>query len=285
SKRSACAAGNASCSTASERSRQEKGHQLTTDDWLILAVVIALFLFSIVLALSEMAFARMNRIRALTLEEEGRKGAARLARMLEKPERTINSLLLLLLVSQLTSASLIGILLEKHFGTYGVGIGLVLQIVLFFVVGEVIPKTYAIQNTDRAALLVSGFLYAITNFPPLRGLSSALIGFANFLLPGRGLKEGPFVTEEDLRTMADVAADEEAIEREERRLIHSIFEFGDTVVREVMKPRPDLVAIDCNETVEAGIETAIEGGFSRIPCYEDDTDNIIGIVYLKDLVH
>lgn len=257
---------------------------MNTGDWLLAAVVAVLFLFSILLALSEMSFARMSRIRALTLEEEGRKGAARLARMLEKPERTINSLLLLLLLSQLTSASLIGILLEKQLGTLGVGIGLVLQIVLFFVVGEVIPKTYAIQNTERAALLVSGFLFAITNFPLLRNISRALIGFANVLLPGRGLKEGPFVTEEDLRTMADVAADEESIEREERRLIHSIFEFGDTVVREVMKPRTDMIAIEADAPVQEAIERAIENGFSRLPAYEETTDNIVGLVYLKDLV-
>ena len=98
------------------------------------------------------------------------------------------------------------------------------------------------------------------------------------------MKQGPFVTEEDLRTMADVAADEQAIEREERRLIHSIFEFGDAVVREVMKPRPDMVAIEADATVEEGIERAISGGFSRIPAYEETTDNIVGLVYLKDLV-
>jgi CBS domain containing-hemolysin-like protein len=254
-------------------------------DWAILATVIVLFVISIVLAMAETAFTRMSRIRALSLEEEGRKGAARLAQMLEKPERTLNVLLLLVLVSQLTSASLLGALLERSFGSAGLFIGLVLQIVVYFVIGEVAPKTYAIQNPDRAALKVSGFLWAVTNFPPLRILSRGLIGLANVMLPGKGLKQGPFVTEEDLRTMADVAADEHEIEREERRLIHSIFEFGDTVVREVMKPRPDMVAIDCNQTVEAAIERAIEGGFSRIPCYEDDTDNIIGIVYLKDLVH
>ena len=90
------------------------------------------------------------------------------------------------------------------------------------------------------------------------------------MLPGRGMKQGPFVTEEEIRTMADVAADEEAIESEERRLIHSIFEFGDTVVREVMLPRPDMVAIEADATVEEAIERAIDGGYSRIPAYEDD---------------
>jgi CBS domain containing-hemolysin-like protein len=255
-----------------------------TSDGLILAVVVVLFSFSILLAMAEMAFARMNRIRALALEEEGRKGAARLAKMLERPEQTINSLLLLILVAQLTTASLLGVFLERQAGPSGVVIGLVLQIVLFFVIGEVAPKTYAIQHTDRAALGLSGFLYAITNFPPLRALSRSLIGLANVMLPGKGLKTGPFVTEEDLRTMADVAADEESIESEERRLIHSIFEFGDTVVREVMLPRPDMIAIEADATVEEGIERAIEGGYSRIPAFEGTTDDIIGLVYLKDLV-
>ena len=257
---------------------------MDSSDYVILAVVVVLFSFSIVVAMAEMAFARMNRIRALTLEEEGRKGAARLAKMLERPEQTINSLLLLILVAQLTTASLLGVFLERHAGGAGVVIGLVLQIVFFFVIGEVAPKTYAIQHTDRAALALSGFLYGVTNFPPLRALSRSLIGLANVLLPGKGLKEGPFVTEEDLRTMANVAANEESIEIEERQLIHSIFEFGDTVVREVMLPRPDMIAIEADATVEAAIERAIEGGFSRIPAFEETHDNIIGLVYLKDLV-
>jgi putative hemolysin len=231
-------------------------------DWAILAAVIGLFLFSILLACAETAFTRMSRIRALSLEEEGQKGAAKLAQMLERPEQTLNALLFLVLVSQLTSASLLGALLEGSFGSAGLIIGLVLQILFYFVIGEVAPKTYAIQHPDRAALKVSGFLWAITIFPPMRVLSRGLIGLANVLLPGKGLKEGPFVTEEDLRTMADVAADEQEIEREERRLIHSIFEFGDTVTHEVMRPRPDMAAIDANDTIEAAISQAIEGGLS-----------------------
>ena len=257
---------------------------MTRADWIIVVVVSTLFLFSIVLAMSETAFVRMNRIRALSLEEEGRKGAARLAKMLEHPEQTLNVVLLLLLVTQLTSATLLGVLFERQFGAYGVFVGIVLQIIAFFVIGEVAPKTYAVQHTDRAALRVSGFLYLISNFPPLRLLSRSLIGLANVFLPGKGLKQGPFVSEEDIRTMADVAAEEEVIEREERALIHSIFEFGDTVVREVMLPRPDMVAIEADATIEDGITRAIEAGFSRLPAYEESTDNIVGLVYLKDLV-
>ncbi len=246
--------------------------------------VAVLFVFSIVLAAAETAFTRMSRIRALSLDEEGRKGAHRLAQMLERPERTLNVLLLLVLVCQMTSASLLGVVLEGQFGSAGLVVGLVLQIVVYFVIGEVAPKTFAIQHSDRTALRLSPFLWAISNFWPLRMISTGLIGLANVLLPGKGLKEGPFVTEEDLRAMADVAADEDAIEREERRLIHSIFEFGDTVVREVMLPRPDMIAVEADASMEEAITQAIDGGYSRIPCYEDSTDNIIGLVYLKDMV-
>jgi CBS domain containing-hemolysin-like protein len=128
-------------------------------------------------------------------------------------------------------------------------------------------------------------LWFLTHFAPLRWTSNLLIGLANLVLPGKGLKQGPFVTEEDLRTMADVAAEEDSIETEERRLIHSIFEFGDTVVREVMLPRPDMVTVNATDTIEDAIERAIERGFSRLPvCEEGSTDDIIGLVYLKDLV-
>src|SRR5947209_5425838 len=200
---------------------------MTGADWLLLVAIGALFLVSGVLAMAETAFTRMSRVRALALEEEGRSGATRLARLLERPERTLNSLLLVILVCQLVSANLTGVLLEQHFGTLGFVLGIVVEIAVFFVFFEVVPKTFAIQHTDRAVLLVSPILAFLTNFPPLRVLSRGLIGLANVLLPGRGLKEGPFVSEEEIRQMADVAADEEAIERDERKLIHSIFEFGE----------------------------------------------------------
>jgi len=254
-------------------------------DWIILIVIVVLFLVSGVLAMAETAFTRMSRVRALALAEEERRGAQRVARMLETPERTLNSVLLVLLVCQLTSANLTGVLLDEKFGTVGFVVGIFVEVVVFFVFFEVAPKTYAIQHTDEAVLAVSGLLSFLTHFPPLRAISRGLIGLANVVLPGRGLKEGPYVTEGEIRAAADAAADDEAIEKEEQRLIHSIFEFGDTVVREVMKPRPDMVAIEADATIEEAIERAIEGGFSRIPAFEDTTDDIIGIAFLKDLVH
>ena len=257
---------------------------MTGADWLLVAAIVVLFVASIWLALIETAFTRMSRVRALALEEDGHRSAGRLARMLEHPERTLNIVYLLALFCQLTTGSLVGFVLSRAVGAWGFVIGIVLQFVLFFVIGEVAPKTYALQHTDGAALRNARLLAFLTRFPPLRYASSALIGLANLLIPGRQPKEGPFVSEEEIRTMADVAADEEAIERDERKLIHSIFEFGDMVVREAMTPRTDMVSISADATIEEGITAAIEGGYSRIPAYEESTDNIIGLVFLKDLV-
>jgi putative hemolysin len=247
------------------------------------AAVVVLFLAAIVLAAAETAFLRMSRVKALALEEHGDKRASRLVRMLERPERTVNSVTLLALAAQLITSYLLGILFGGS-GWWIVAISLVLNVVVFFVFAEAVPKTWAVQHTETAALRTSAFLRFITDFPPIRIFVRGLLGFVNAILPGKGLKKGPFVTEEEIRQMADVAAEEAAIETSERELIHSIFEFGDTVVREVMLPRPDMVAVEADATVDEGIVLAISAGRSRLPSFDDSTDNIVGLVFLKDLV-
>ena len=249
-----------------------------------LAVIVVLFAFSAVLALSETAFVRVSRIRMLNLAEEGDKRAERVLRLLDHPEQTLNSVLLVLLACQMISATLLGTVLEPTFGTAGVVLGMVIEITVVFTFAEVAPKTFAIQHSERAVMGVSGLLVFLTKFRPLRLLTRGFIGLANVVLPGKGLRGGPFVTEDDLLTMADVAASEASIESEERELIHSIFEFGDTVVREVMVPRPDMVAVDADATVDEAIRIAIGAGKSRLPAYHETTDDIVGLVFLKDLV-
>jgi CBS domain containing-hemolysin-like protein len=257
---------------------------VSNTDWLTLAGIGVLLLTSAFFAMAETAFVRMNRIRAMSLEEEGRKGAKRLAALLQEPENTLNLVLLFLLIGQLVAGTLVGLLLHGKLGAYGVLIGTVVEVIVFFVLAEVAPKTYAVQHTETAALRLSGPLWALTSFPPLRALSRFLIWIANVILPGKGLKKGPYTTEEDIRTMADVAADEQVIEREERRLIHSIFEFGDTVVREVMVPRPDMIGVEADGSVDEALEKAITAGYSRLPAYGEGPDDILGLVYLKDII-
>jgi len=253
-------------------------------EWASVVAIFLLLAVSAVIAVAETAFLRMNRIRALAWEEEGRKGAARLVRMLERPERTINVVKFVALAAQTIAAQLIGVLSTGFLGPWGLLVGMTVNVVGFFVLAEAVPSTYAVQQTDRAATRVAPLLWLLTEFAPLRLVARGLIGLSNVIVKGQGLKQGPFVTEAEIRAMADVAAGEKVIEREERELIHSIFEFGDTIVREVMVPRPDMIAVEADATVDDALQIAIEAGKSRIPAYDDSTDNIVGIVFLKDLV-
>ena len=149
--------------------------------------------------------------------------------------------------------------------------------------GEVAPKTFAVQNTEKVVLKLTPFLWLLTKFPLFRWISSTLIGVANILLPGKGLKQGPFVTERDLRSLADVAAEESVIEHEEREMIHSIFEFTDTVAREVMQPRTDMITVSHDATISEALNVSIEAGLSRIPMYKETNDQIVGLVYQRDM--
>jgi putative hemolysin len=249
----------------------------------IIAAIVVLIALTGFFALSETALTRTGRVRAMALEEEGHKSARALTRLVEHPERFLNPVLLMVLACQMIVATLVGLLADR-FGAWGVVIGIAFEICIIFVVAEAAPKTWAVQHPDRAALRVARPIAALIRFPPLRLISRGLIGLANVIIPGKGLKEGPFVSEEELLAMADVAVEEDVIEREERALIHSIIEFGDTVVREVMVPRPDMVTVSAGTSVRDVMEIAITAGFSRIPAYEQGIDDIVGIVYVKDLM-
>ena len=257
---------------------------MTSLDLALCGVVLVLIAANALIALAETALTRMNLVKALTLEEQGRRGASRLARMMEQPERWLNPLLFVNLVCSSVAAGLITLIADHAFGGWGVVASLGFEVLFVFVVAEAIPKTWAIQHPDRSAALSAPIVAAIAGFPPIRLLARGLISLSNAIIPGAGLRRGPFVSEEELLTMADVAEVEDVIEREERALIHSIIEFGDTVVREVRVPRPDMIAVDADEPVGAVLEQAIEVGYSRIPVYADGVDDIVGIVFTKDLM-
>ena len=257
---------------------------MTTAQVLMLAAVLGLILLAGFFAMAETSLTRISRVKAITLEEEGRRGAPRLARLVEHPERFLNPVLLLVLVCHIVAATLVGALAEQLFGALGVAVAIFFEVVVIFVFAEAAPKTWAVQHTERAALLAAPLVAAISNFPPVRLLARALIALSNWIIPGKGLKQGPFVSEEELLATVDVATEDEVIEHEERKLIHSIIEFGDTVVREVMVPRPDMASVEGKDRVSDVIEVAIAAGFSRLPAYDQGVDDIIGIVFLKDLI-
>ncbi|MGP0032290.1 MAG: hemolysin family protein [Acidimicrobiales bacterium] len=257
-------------------------------DLVYLVVIAVLLVASGVLAMAETSLVRMNRIKAKTLVDDKRRGARQLARLIEHPAQFLNPILLLVLICQLVSATLVGVVAEHLLGGIGVLVGAVFEVVVIFVFFEAVPKNWAVHNPDRAALLSAPLVSTVVRFPPIRFVSSLLIGLANAIIGQSGESEDgirpSYITESELKAMADVAHEEHVIEHDERTFIHSIIDFGDTVAREVMVPRPDMVSVAAETTVTSALEAALAAGYSRMPVFEVQIDDIVGITYTKDLI-
>jgi CBS domain containing-hemolysin-like protein len=252
----------------------------------VLAVAILILLVaSGLLAMAETALVRMNKAKAKSLADDGRHGAHDLVELVEHPQRFLNPVLLCILVCQLISATLIGVLAERFFGPWGIAAATVFEVVVIFVVFEAVPKNWAVHHPERAALLMAPLVKAVIAFPPVRWISSVLIGLANVLIGhSEDGAKGSLVTESELLAMADVAADDNVIEGAERDYIGQLIEFGDTVVREVMVPRPDMVTLDAEVTVTEALREALAAGFSRMPVCRESVDDVIGVAITKDLI-
>jgi putative hemolysin len=255
-------------------------------DWVLIAVVVVLLAASGLFALAETSLVRTSRVKAKALLDEHRRGARQLVRLVEHPEQFLNPVLLLVLVCQLVSATLVGVLASAWLGAWGVLVGTVFEVIVIFVLFEAIPKNWAVHNPERAALFTAPIVTAVVRFPPVRAVSSVLIGLANLFIGRHGMDNvpPPRVTESELLAMADVAQAEDVIELQERTFIHSIIDFGDAVVREVMVPRLDMFTLDAATTVRDALERVLSAGRSRIPVHQGDVDDVIGIAYAKDLM-
>ncbi|MSZ97314.1 MAG: DUF21 domain-containing protein, partial [Actinobacteria bacterium] len=259
----------------------------TSADWWMLATIVMLLGFLIVLSIAEMGLSRVSKPKAQALADSGARGGQALLVLVTHPERWVNPLLLAVNVSQTVQATLTGVVAGRLFGAAGVAIGVTLNVVVFFVFAEAVPKTYAILHSDRAALSTAPLTSLLVGFWPLRKISEGLIGLTNIVVKGKGLEQGPFIGEQEFLGIVEAAAIDEIIEHEERALIESIIEFGDTVVREIMRPRPDIVSINAGESLNAALDEAFEHGVSRLPIMrkdEDDNEDVLGIAYTKDLM-
>jgi magnesium and cobalt exporter, CNNM family len=255
---------------------------VTAADWIGILAIIVLIFVSAIFAAAETFITRITRVRSYRLREEGRRGAASLVKIAENPPPYLNVTLLLMLAAHLAGTTIATLVAIRRLGDLGEWVATGAMTFLLFVFAEITPKTYAVLQTDRVALALAPLTVAITRvFGPL---SQAQVTLANILMPGKGLPQGPFVTEGEIKAMAEVASDEDAIEEEEKELIHSIFEFGDTLVREVMVPRPDVVAAAIQSGPRNVLDLMLRHGYSRIPVYKENIDEIEGVVYAKDLL-
>ncbi|MBD3003310.1 MULTISPECIES: hemolysin family protein [unclassified Streptomyces] len=235
-------------------------------------------------ACAEAGLARTTRFRAEEAVRSGRRGSAKLMLVAEDPTRYLNVALLVRVACEVAAGAVVTFASLREFPetwkALTVAIG-VMVLVSYVAVG-VSPRTIGAQHPLNTATVAAYVLIPLARvmgpIPPL------LILLGNALTPGKGFRKGPFASEAELRALVDLAEQESLIEDEERRMVHSVFELGDTLVREVMVPRTDLVVIERFKTIRQALTLALRSGFSRIPVTGENEDDIVGIVYLKDLV-
>jgi CBS domain containing-hemolysin-like protein len=252
----------------------------------LLVLAFVLVVIAGVFAMAETAISRTSRVRADALVRDDRRGAARLATLVSEAPRYLNVVLLLRIAAELTAVSIVTAIVvrarENDSGWVSIVVAAALMVVVSFVLVGVAPRTIGVQHSDAVALRAAGAVMFLTRlFGPLPRL---LILLGNAVTPGRGLPSGPFANESELRDLVDLAEERQVIEEGERDMIHSVFELGDTLVREVMVPRPDIVFIERGKTVRQALSLALRSGFSRIPVIGESADDVLGVSYLKDVV-
>ncbi|WP_408896011.1 hemolysin family protein [Nocardioides sp. R1-1] len=245
----------------------------------VLVVLAGLF------AAADAALAAFSRARAQEMVGEGRAGAGRLVAVLDDAPRHLNTALLLQLLCEIAAIVVVTLYVDDRldaswWGRAAVAIGVML--VVSFVVIGVAPRTIGRQHAEAVALGSAWPLSALTAV--LGPIPRLLILVGNAITPGRGFREGPFQTEAELRELVDIAEATELIEADERKMIHSVFEFGDTTVREVMVPRGDVVYIEHHKNLRQTMSLFLRSGFSRMPVVGENLDDVRGMAYLKDVV-
>ncbi|MDR0435235.1 MAG: hemolysin family protein [Propionibacteriaceae bacterium] len=257
---------------------------MSESDWWCVAIAAALTVLAWLLSAGESALAALSRPKLHEADDGHTIRASRLDDILDDKAPYINAATLLRGACQITTTMLVATVVFSHFDAlwqrYLITGGIILFI--WFILWGVAAQTLGRQHAVAVAKGLAG-LFTLIEFVlgPLAGL---LVIVGNALTPGRGYQDGPFSTEAELRDAVDLAERNEVIEHGEREMIHSVFAFGDTLAREVMVPRTDVVYLERDKTLRQGLSLALRSGFSRIPVIGDDLDDVLGVVYIKDLM-
>ncbi|MDO8645775.1 MAG: hemolysin family protein [Candidatus Planktophila sp.] len=242
--------------------------------------IIALLAFAGFLAASEAALTSISRI--VVEELEGKRGGALLRKYSAQPARYLNVILLVRKLCELTATVLLAsIFLRNYPSAQAMALTVLIMVVVSYVVVGVGPRTLGKQQPHKYARY--GIIVAYGLAFILGPVTKLLITVGNAITPGKGFRSGPFTSEAELRDLVDQAHERGLVESNEHEMIHSVFELGDTLVRELMVPRTEMVWIEKDKTLRQGLSLALRSGFSRIPVVGTGPDNIIGIVYVKDL--
>lgn len=252
--------------------------------------VIALLGFVILSAFfscTETALFSLNKLelKKMQKKEENNWRVKSIIKLLDDPQRTLISILIGNMFVNISASSLATYLAIKTFGNIGIGIASGIMIFTILVFGEIVPKSLAVANAEAISKRVAKPIEIIsTGLFPLIKFFKVIISALYYFLGKKSVKEKKEITEEDLITLIDAGKDEGVIEEEEKEMIRNIFEFGDTMVKEVMIPRVDMACIPSDTKLGSILKLIKKMGHSRIPVYEETIDNIIGILYAKDLL-
>ncbi|MFF8282964.1 hemolysin family protein [Streptomyces albus] len=249
----------------------------------LIAAAVLLVIVAWLAACAEAGLARTTSYRAEEAVRQGRRGSARLAAVAEDPTRYLNLALLLRVACEVAAGALVTyVCLRAIDGTWqALAVAIGVMVFVSYVAIGVSPRTIGRQHPLNTATAAAYVLLPLARI--LGPVPQLLIVLGNALTPGKGFRKGPFASEAELRAMVDLAERESLIEAEERKMVHSVFQLGDRLVREVMVPRTDLITIERFKTIRQALTLALRSGFSRIPVVGENEDDVVGIVYLKDL--
>lgn len=248
-------------------------------------IILAVLLVPIagVFAGVDSALNTISHARVEDMVRDGRPGAARLLRVVSDRPRYINLMVLLRILCEITATVLLaGALIDVFDPTKGLLVTAIVMVLVSYVVIGVGPRTLGRQHAYSIALVAALPLQGIGVL--LSPISRLLILIGNALTPGKGFRNGPFASEIELRELVDMAQERGVVADDERRMIQSVFELGDTPARAVMVPRTEMVWIESDKTAEQATTLAVRSGHSRIPVIGENPDDVVGVVYLKDLV-
>ena len=249
-----------------------------------LTAAAALIVVTGLLASAETVITRLPLVRALRLadQDDPPRGAEALVHVLERPSTSLNVVLVSTLTVRTLTAALVAVPVARAWPAIGVAAALAALVLVGLVVGEIIPRTLTLRDLERTGLRVARPLGSLTTI--VGPLAELVVRIGRVLSNGtRGLS-GPFASDEEIEGSLDVEQVDDELEDDERAMIESIFELGDTVTREIMTPRPDMVTVDDTDDLATVIDVAVTSGLSRLPVHDTQRNELAGILYAKDLL-
>lgn len=258
---------------------------MRSDDIFQFIVLVILLLLSAFFSSAETALTTFNRIRMLTLADEGNKRATRALKVTEDSGKMLSAILIGNNIVNLSASSIATSLAIRMLGSVGAGIATGVLTVLILIFGEISPKTLATIHAETLAMAYSGIIQVL--MAVLTPLITVINKLSNLFLRLLGVnpnKSKDAMTEEELKTIVDVSHESGVIETEEREMIHNVFDFSDALAKEIMTPRIDMTFAKADSTYQDILDIYREGQYTRIPVYQDTTDNVIGILNMKDML-